>query len=53
MQQRLHVDAAVPRRGQVKFDAEIVSGDAERRRGKGCRVDALALLAQARQSISA
>ena len=47
MQQRLHVDAAVPRRGQVKFDAEIVSGNTERRRGKGCRVDALALLAQA------
>lgn len=47
MQQRLHVDAAVPRRGQVKFDAEIVSGNAERRRSKGRRVDALTLLVQA------
>jgi len=47
VQQRLHVDAAVPRRGQVKFDAEIVSGNAERRRSKGRRVDALTLLVQA------
>ena len=47
MQQRLHVDAAVPRRGQVKFDAEIVSGNTERRRSKGRRVDALTLLVQA------
>lgn len=46
VQQRLHVDAAVPRGGQVKFDAEIVSRDVKRRRGKGRRVDALALLAQ-------
>ena len=30
MQQRLHVNRVAPRRGQVKFDAEIVSGDAEK-----------------------
>ena len=47
MQQRLYVDGSIPRRGQVKFDTEIVSGNTERRRSKGCRVDALALLAQA------
>lgn len=47
MQQRLHVDATVPRGGQVKFDAEIVSRNAERRSGKGRRVDAFALLVQA------
>ena len=47
MQQRLHVNRVAPRRGQVKFAAEIVSGNTERRRGKGCRVDALALLVQA------
>lgn len=46
MQQRLHVDAAVPRGGQVKFDAEIVSRDVKRRRSKGRRVDALTLLVQ-------
>ena len=47
MQQRLHIDATVPRGGQVKVNAEIVSGNAERCRGKGRRVDALALLVQA------
>ena len=47
MQQRLHVDAAVPRRGQVKGNAEIVSGNAEHCRSKGRRVDALTLLVQA------
>ena len=47
MQQRLHVNRVAPRRGQVKFDTEIVSGNAERCRGKGRRVDALALLVQA------
>lgn len=47
MQQRLHVDAAVPRRRQVKFDAEIVSRDVKRRRSKGRRVDAPTLLVQA------
>lgn len=47
MQQRLHVNRLAPRRGQVKFDVEIVSGNTERRGGKGRRVDALALLAQA------
>lgn len=46
MQQRLRVNRVAPRRRQVKFDAEIVFGNAERCRGKGCRVDALALLAQ-------
>lgn len=47
MQQRLHIDATVPRGGQVKFDAEIVSRDVKRRRSKGRRVDALTLLVQA------
>ena len=48
MQQRLRVDrVASTRHGQVKFDAEIVSGDAERRRGKGRRVDAVTLVVQA------
>ena len=47
MQQRLHIDATVPRGGQVKFDAEIVSRDVKRRRSKGRRVDALALVMQA------
>lgn len=47
MQQRLHIDATVPRGGSVKFDAEIVSRDVKRRRSKGRRVDALALLVQA------
>lgn len=46
MQQRLHVDSAVPWRGQVKFDAEIVSGDAERRRGKRRRMNADTLVVQ-------
>lgn len=46
MQQRLYVDGSIPRRGQVKVNAEIVSGNAERCRGKGRRVDALALLVQ-------
>ena len=38
MQQRLRVNRVAPRRGQVKADAEIVSGDAESGRGKGRRV---------------
>ena len=46
MQQRLHVDAAVPRCGQVKVNAEIVSGNAERCRSKGCRVNTGALVIQ-------
>lgn len=47
MQQRLRVNRVAPRREQVKFDAEIVSGNTERRRSKGRRVDALTLLVQA------
>ena len=47
MQQRLYVDGSIPRHGQVKVNAEIVSGNAERCRGKGRRVDALTLLVQA------
>lgn len=47
VQQRLYVDGSIPRRGQVEVNAEIVSRDVKRRRSKGCRVDALALLAQA------
>ena len=47
VQQRLYVDGSIPRHGQVKVNAEIVSGNAERRRGEGRRVDALALLVQA------
>lgn len=47
MQQRLYVDGSIPRHGQVKVNAEIVSGNAERRRGEGRRVDALTLLVQA------
>lgn len=46
MQQRLYVDGSIPRRGQVKFDAEIVSRDAESGGSKGRRVDALTLLVQ-------
>lgn len=46
MQQRLYVDGSIPRHGQVKVNAEIVSGNAERRRGEGRRVNALALLMQ-------
>lgn len=47
MQQRLHIDATVPRRGQVKVNTHIVSGNTERRCCKGHRVDALTLLVQA------
>lgn len=47
MQQWLRVNRVAPRRGQVKADAEIVSGDAESSSGKGRRVDALTLLVQA------
>lgn len=47
MQQRLYVDGSIPRHGQVKVNAEIVSGNAERCRGKRRRMDALALLVQA------
>lgn len=46
MQQRLYVDGSIPRHGQVKFDAEIVSGDAERRRGKRRRMNADTLVVQ-------
>lgn len=46
VQQRLYVDGSIPRRGQVEVNAEIVSGNAERRRGEGRRVNALALLMQ-------
>ena len=46
VQQRLYVDGSIPRHGQVKVNAEIVSGNAERRRGEGRRVNALALLMQ-------
>lgn len=46
VQQRLRVNRVAPRRGQVKFDAEIVSGDAESGGSKGRRVDALTLLVQ-------
>ena len=48
VQQWLNVDRTVPRCGQVEFDAEIVLGNAERRRGKRCRMDAGALVAQTR-----
>ena len=47
VQQRLYVDGSIPRRGQVKVNAEIVSGNAESGGGKGRRVDALALVMQA------
>lgn len=47
MQQRLYVDGSIPRHGQVKVNAEIVSGNAERRRGKRRRMNALTLLVQA------
>lgn len=47
VQQRLYVDGSIPRRGQVKVNAEIVSGNAERRRGKRRRMNALTLLVQA------
>lgn len=47
MQQRLRVNRVAPRLGQAEFDAEIVFGDAKRRRSKGRRVDALTLLVQA------
>ena len=46
MQQRLYVDGSIPRRGQVKVNAEIVSGNAERCRGKHRRMNALTLLVQ-------
>ena len=46
MQQRLYVDGSIPRRGQVEVNAEIVSGNAERCRGKGRRMNAGALVMQ-------
>lgn len=46
MQQRLCVDGSIPRRGQVKVNAEIVSGNAERCRGKRRRMNAGALVMQ-------
>ena len=47
MQQRLHVHVAVPRRGQVKVDAQMRPGDPEGRSSEGRRVDASALVMQA------
>lgn len=47
VQQRLYVDGSSPRRGQVKVNAGIVSGNVKRRCSKGRRVDALTLLVQA------
>lgn len=47
MQQRLHVHGAVPRRGQVKVDAQMRPGDPEGRSGEGRRMDAGALVMQA------
>lgn len=46
MQQQLYVNRLAPRRGQVKFDAEIVSRNAKRRRSKGRRMNAGALVMQ-------
>lgn len=46
MQQRLYVDGSIPRRGQVKVNAEIVSGNAEHCRGKHRRMNAGALVMQ-------
>lgn len=46
VQQRLCVDGSIPRRGQVKVNAEIVSGNAERCRGKRRRMNAGALVMQ-------
>lgn len=46
VQQRLYVDGSIPRHGQVKVNAEIVSGNAERRRGKRRRVNTGALVIQ-------
>ena len=46
MQQRLYVDGSIPRRGQVKVNAEIVSGNAERYRGKRRRMNAGTLVMQ-------
>lgn len=47
VQQRLHIHVAVPRRRQVKVDAQIRPGDPEGRSGEGRRVDPGALLMQA------
>ena len=47
MQQRLHVHGAVPRRGQIKVNAQIRPGDPEGRGGEGRCVDAGALVIQA------
>lgn len=47
VQQRLHVDGNIPRRGQVKIDTEIVFGNVERRGGKRRRMDAGTLVMQA------
>lgn len=46
MQQRLYVDGSIPRHGQVKVNAEIVSGNAERCRGKRRRMNADTLVVQ-------
>ena len=47
MQQRLRINGSTPRCGQVKVNAQIVSGNAERRRSKCRRMDAGALVVQA------
>lgn len=47
VQQRLRIHVVVPRRGQIKVDAQIRPGDPEGRSGEGRRVDAGALVMQA------
>ena len=47
VQQWFHIDRSVPRCGQVKVNAQIVVGNAERRYGKRRRMDAGALVVQA------
>lgn len=47
MQQRLRIHVVVPRRGQIKVDAQIRPGNPEGRGGEGRRVDAGALVMQA------
>ena len=46
MQQRLYVDGSIPRRGQVKVNAQAFACDAKRRRSKGRRMNAGALVMQ-------
>lgn len=47
VQQRLRIHVVVPRRGQIKVDAQIRPGNPEGRSGEGRRVDAGALVMQA------